>query len=83
MKVVDLDVTPLRELNRMLHEQQARVETKSWRITHPRGRHAIAVGIDAALEIEIDGNVGYYCAGMNKQAIITVNGSRDRASPRT
>ena len=75
MKVVDLDLTPLRELNQLLHQQRDRVETKSWRITNPRGRHAIAVGIDAALEIEIDGNAGYYCAGMNKQATITVNGS--------
>jgi len=75
VKIVDLDVTPLRDLNQMLHDQQARVETKTWRITNPRGRHAVAAGIDAPLDVGIDGNVGYYCAGMNKQATITINGS--------
>jgi glutamate synthase domain-containing protein 3 len=75
VKIVDLDVTPLRDLNQMLHDQRARVETETWRVTNPRGRHAVAAGIDAPLDVEIDGNVGYYCAGMNKQATVTINGS--------
>lgn len=75
MKIVDLDVTPLRDLNQMLHDQAAQLETEAWRIANPRGRHAIAVGIDAPLAVEIDGNAGYYCAGMNKLATVTVNGS--------
>jgi methylamine---glutamate N-methyltransferase subunit B len=75
VKIVDLEVTPVRDLNQMLHDQQARVETQAWRITNPRGRHAVAVGIDASLSVEIDGNVGYYCAGMNKQATVTIHGS--------
>ncbi len=75
MKIVDLDVTSLRELNQMLHEQQDDVTTENWRIKNPQGRHAIAVGIDAPLNVEIDGNAGYYCAGMNKGANITINGS--------
>ena len=75
MKLVDLDVTPVRELNQMLHDQKGSVGEKSWRITNPRGRHAVAAGLDAPLEIEIDGNVGYYCAGMNKEATVTINGS--------
>ena len=32
-------------------------------------------GVDAPIQIEIDGHVGYYCAGMNKQAKIIVNGN--------
>lgn len=75
MKTVDLDVTPLRELNQMLHDQQKAVTEPEWRIINTRGRHAVAAGIDAPLKIEIDGNVGYYCCGMNKQADITINGS--------
>ena len=51
-----------------LHEPQ-------FRILNPRGRHAIAVGVDAPTTIEIDGHVGYYCAGMNKQATVVINGS--------
>ncbi|MGE3142126.1 MAG: protein GlxC [Hyphomonadaceae bacterium] len=71
----------MRALNAALHalapeaESKAEVEEKAWRIDHPRGAHAIAVGVDAPLEIEIFGNVGYYCAAMNKQARIVVHGS--------
>jgi len=75
VKTVDLDVTPLRDLNQMLHDQAKALEEKSWRVLNPRGRHAVAVGIDAPLDVEVDGNTGYYCAGMNKQASVTVNGS--------
>jgi glutamate synthase domain-containing protein 3 len=75
VKVVDLDVTPLRQLNQMLHDQKGAPEETNWRIVNTRGGHAIAAGVDAPLSIEIDGNVGYYCAGMNKQATITINGS--------
>lgn len=75
MKVIDLDVTPLRELNQMLHDQHQAVTEPEWRITNPRGQHAVACGIDAPLSVEIDGNAGYYCAGMNKLANITINGS--------
>jgi len=75
VKVVDLDVTPLRELNQMLHDQHSRVDVAAWRIVNPRGRHGIAAGLDAALTVEIDGHVGYYCAGMNKQATVTIDGS--------
>ena len=49
--------------------------TPHFRVLNPRGRHAIAAGVDAPVTIEIDGNVGYYCAGMNKQANIVINGS--------
>jgi methylamine---glutamate N-methyltransferase subunit B len=75
VKVVDLDATPLRELNQMLHDQHQRVDIDAWHIINTRGRHSIAAGVDAPLAIEIDGNVGYYCAGMNKLATITINGS--------
>lgn len=75
MKVVDLDITPVRELNQLLHDQRARVDIDSLRIVNTRGRHSIAAGIDAPLQVEIDGNVGYYCAGMNKLATVTIEGS--------
>jgi len=46
-----------------------------WRVLNPRGRHAVAAGIDAPITIEIDGHVGYYCAGMNKHGKIIVHGN--------
>jgi glutamate synthase domain-containing protein 3 len=72
LREVDLSTTPLRELNAALHEPGV---SGRWRITNPRGAHAVAVGIDAPLEVDIEGHVGYYCAGMNKQATVRVHGN--------
>jgi glutamate synthase domain-containing protein 3 len=44
-------------------------------VLNPGGKHAIAVGIDAEREVDIDGHVGYYCAGMNKLAVVRVHGN--------
>jgi glutamate synthase domain-containing protein 3 len=74
--VVDLASTPLRELNRRLHELAGdRPEPRRWQIVNPNGAHAVACGLDAPLEVEILGHVGYYCAGMNKQASVHVLGN--------
>lgn len=75
MPVVDLSETPLRELNAALHRQGPETNDRYWRILKPEGRHAVAVGIDAPLEVEIEGHVGYYCAGMNQQARVLVRGN--------
>jgi glutamate synthase domain-containing protein 3 len=72
IEAVDLSETPLRELNRRLHADEP---PPRWRVAHPNGAHAVAVGIDAELELEIDGHVGYYCAGMNKRATVRVHGN--------
>jgi methylamine---glutamate N-methyltransferase subunit B len=72
IEAVDLAETPLRELNGRLHAPEPPAR---WRVAHPNGAHAVAVGIDAELELEIDGHVGYYCAGMNKRATVRVHGN--------
>jgi glutamate synthase domain-containing protein 3 len=68
----DLATDSVRELNRRLHEDDpvGRV-----RVVHPGGRHSIAVGLDAPYEVEIEGHVGYYCAGMNQLASVRVRGN--------
>ena len=71
---VDLAITSLRELNAALHAA-AGEEPGRWRILNPRGAHSVAAGIDAPLDVEIDGHVGYYCAGMNKHATVGVHGN--------
>ncbi|HEY3183102.1 MAG TPA: hypothetical protein VGJ77_09720 [Gaiellaceae bacterium] len=71
-EVVDLASTPLRELNRRLHQPPG---PRHWRILNPNGAHAVACGVDADVEIEIEGHVGYYCAGMNKLATVRVHGN--------
>ena len=75
MRTVDLSQTSLRELNAALHGLGSFTNETHWRVLHPRGQHAIAAGIDAAITVEIEGHVGYYCAGMNKDATVVVNGS--------
>jgi glutamate synthase domain-containing protein 3 len=73
--VVDLSTSDVRALNSALHAADVVETSPSWRVTHPDGRHSIAVGLDAEIAVEIDGHVGYYCAGMNKTASVTINGN--------
>lgn len=74
-KLVDLSTSSVRELNAALHKLAPDTNETFWKVAHPNGRHAIAAGLDAAIDIEIDGQVGYYCAGMNKQARVVINGN--------
>jgi methylamine---glutamate N-methyltransferase subunit B len=69
----DLRTDTVRELNRQLHEGEG--GTAPITVLHPDGRHSIAVGLDGDYEVEIDGHVGYYCAGMNKGATVRVRGN--------
>jgi glutamate synthase domain-containing protein 3 len=75
VEVVDLAQTPLRELNQRLHDLARAPGPSAWRVLNPNGAHALAAGLDAVVEIEIDGHVGYYCAGMNKRATVHVHGN--------
>jgi glutamate synthase domain-containing protein 3 len=70
----DLARQPLRELNAALHAIDDS-SPRHWRVLNPRGAHALAVGIDAPVEVEIEGHAGYYCAGMNKEATVRVHGN--------
>jgi glutamate synthase domain-containing protein 3 len=75
VEIVDLETTPLRELNQRLHDLSREPGPAHWRVLNPNGAHAVAAGIDADVEVEIDGHVGYYCAGMNKRATVRVHGN--------
>ena len=74
-RVVDLAQASVRELNQALHELKRDTNETHWRVLNPRGRHSVAAGVDASISIEINGHVGYYCAGMNKHANIVVHGN--------
>src|SRR6266508_5008060 len=76
VEVVDLASTSLRELNQRLHDLAGGADgPRRWRILNPNGAHAVACGIDAELDVAIEGHVGYYCAGMNKLATVRVHGN--------
>ena len=72
MKTIDLSTATVRDLNQALH---APVLDNEWRVTHSNGKHNLAVGVNQAVSIDIEGHAGYYCAGMNQQASITVHGN--------
>ena len=69
----DLDRISLRELNQFLHHELGSGDHVE--ITHPNGRHSIAVGLDADVDVQIRGHAGYYVAAMNKRAHVTVHGN--------
>ena len=69
---IDLASETVRGLNQRLHDD---LEPHRFRVLNPGGKHSIAVGIDVAHEVEIEGHVGYYCAGMNKHATVRVRGN--------
>jgi glutamate synthase domain-containing protein 3 len=75
VELVDLETTSLRELNQRLHDLVQTPGPSAWRVVNPNGAHALACGIDAEIEVEVDGHVGYYCAGMNKRAAVRVRGN--------
>ncbi len=68
----DLATDTVRELNQRLH---LAAEVGRVRVLNPNGKHSIAVGLDAEYEVEIEGHVGYYCAGMNKLATVRIEGN--------
>ncbi|MFN8159983.1 MAG: hypothetical protein U0R52_02905 [Solirubrobacterales bacterium] len=73
-EVFDLAEGGVRALNQRLHDLGGS-GPRSWRIVNPGGAHSVAVGLDDEIEVEIDGHVGYYCAGMNKLASVRVAGN--------
>ena len=68
---IDLAQRTVRELNAELH----RPEDTRYQILNPRGAHAVAAGIDAEIDVEIHGSVGYYCAGMHQKGTLRLDGN--------
>jgi glutamate synthase domain-containing protein 3 len=73
--VFDLAASPLRELNQRLHDLAGETTPRRIVVRNPRGAHAVACGLDADVEVEIEGHVGYYCAGMNQRATVRIHGN--------
>ena len=62
---------PVREVNAAL---RGLPDGSIVRITEPRGRHNIAVGLTGRLDITVAGNAGYYLAGLCDGPDVTVEG---------
>lgn len=70
MASFDLSDSTVRELNQHLHGPVTDTVT----VNNAAGKHSVAVGASSPHDVVINGNVGYYCAGMNSEANIVVNG---------
>ena len=73
--LLDLGQDTLRDVNARLHTISEYASPHSWRIVNPRGRHAIAVGLNVPVTVDILGHVGYYCGGMNQLARVIIRGN--------
>ena len=74
MNELDLKTVGVRGINSQLHDLSKNTNEKHWVIKNPMGQHSIAVGLAAPLQIDINGHVGFYCGGMNKDAELTIHG---------
>ena len=75
MREFDLAHDTLRRLNLYLHKSAVSEGISQVTVHNPDGAHSIACGLDAPLDVHIQGHVGYYVAGMNQHAAVTVHGN--------
>ena len=68
---LDLGTLDRREINRTLQGAEAGAFT----VLNPGGAHALACGLMHPVEVTVEGHCGYYAAGMNKAAHVTVRGT--------
>ncbi|HWJ35562.1 MAG TPA: hypothetical protein VNR70_09845 [Steroidobacteraceae bacterium] len=71
----DLSRDSLRQLNLYLHQRAVAEGISQVSVQNPDGAHSIACGLDAELDVQIHGHVGYYVAGMNQLASVTIHGN--------
>jgi len=72
MQTIDLASQGIRDLNQLLHKLDTREDIL---VTNPGGKHSVAVGAMVAVTVKVQGHVGYYCAGMNADAEIIIDGN--------
>ena len=58
MQIIDLDQTNLRQANAQLQSQSTGANQTEWQILNPKGAHAIAVGLDAPINVTVEGSTG-------------------------
>jgi glutamate synthase domain-containing protein 3 len=75
LREFDLARDSLRDLNLFLHKHAADEGFTQVHVKNPDGAHSVACGLDAKIDVEVHGHVGYYLAGMNKHATVTVHGN--------
>lgn len=74
MNTIDCTDTNVREINRGIRQHIAE-GAEAVRITNPSAQHNIGVGLVQSVQLEIDGSVGYYCAGLIDGPTVAIHGS--------
>jgi glutamate synthase domain-containing protein 3 len=74
-RAFDLTRDSLRQLNLFLHKDAMGAGVTQVEVQNPNGAHSVAVGLNAELDVQVMGHVGYYVAGMNQFASVTVHGN--------
>jgi glutamate synthase domain-containing protein 3 len=71
---LDLKAIGVRGVNSTLYALPEGSNEVDWVIDNPRGQHSIACGLDAPINVTVNGHAGFYCGGMNQKADITIRG---------
>jgi glutamate synthase domain-containing protein 3 len=69
---LDVAAIGLREANRLLHSASA---GERFAVANSQGLHAIAAGLSVSITVDVLGHAGYYCAGMNQEATVRIEGT--------
>ena len=75
MERLDLSRLSVRELNQYLHHELPKNGVDELEIINPNGLHNIAVGLTVPVNVMVVGHAGYFLAGMNQRANVTVRGN--------
>lgn len=75
IEILDLAENELRAVNAALQRETGGGRAAHFRVNNPNGAHAVACGLNAPVIVEIDGHTGYYAAGMNQLADVTIKGN--------
>ena len=68
MSELDLKTLGVTAINQRLYALPKDTNERHWMIKNPMGQHSIACGLNAPLQVDIMGHVGFYCGGMNQHA---------------
>lgn len=72
--VIDCASLSTREINQTLKALAQEGHT-SIELIHPAGRHSLVVGVEANLQLQIKGAVGYFCGGLCDGITLEIDGT--------
>jgi methylamine---glutamate N-methyltransferase subunit B len=72
--VIDCHSLTTREINQQLRALAAEGFAEVT-VLNPAGRHNLAVGLNTAMKIRVQGSVGYYCGGLSDQVNLNIEGN--------